>query len=592
MARNVYNVDESLEIEFNAHYLKRLAAYLKPHIKTVVVCLVIMLIASFSNILIPYLMKLSIDTIIPERQTDMLYIVCAAFLAIILVSAVCLHARIIMVNRLGQGIVSTMRKDLFVHLQKLPFTYYDDRPHGKIITRVVNYVNSVSDLLSGSLINVLTEFFSMFIVLGFMFSMNVQLTLICLAAMPIMIFVVFRLKTLNRAAWQRVSNKSSNMNAYIHESIAGMKVTQSFVREDFNRDLFDGIQTDYKKSWMRAIKINNVVSPSIEIISTIANCAVILFGITLMKTSVSAGTLVAFLGYVGRLWNPIINVSNFYNQVINNMAYLERIFETMDEDPKIQDAPDAYELPPIEGKVEFNHVTFGYEEGIPILEDLSFTVQPGQRIALVGPTGAGKTTVINLISRFYDIQEGSITIDGHNISKVTLNSLRSQMGVMLQDSFIFSGSIMDNIRYGRLDATDEEVIAAAKAVCAHEFIMEMEMGYKTQVNERGSRLSVGQRQLISFARALLADPKILILDEATSSIDTRTEQALQKGLERLLQNRTSFVIAHRLSTIRNSDRIMVINNRHIEEAGTHEELMKMKGHYYDLYTTQTRFLSQ
>jgi ABC transporter transmembrane region len=382
------------------------------------------------------------------------------------------------------------------------------------------------------------------------------------------------------------------MNAYIHESIAGMKVTQSFVREDFNKDLFEGIQTDYKKSWMRAIKINNVVSPSIEIISTIANCAVILFGIALMKTSVSAGTLVAFLGYVGRLWNPIINVSNFYNQVINNMAYLERIFETMDEDPKIQDAPDAYELPPIEGKVEFTHVTFGYEEGIPILEDLSFTVNPGQRIALVGPTGAGKTTVINLISRFYDIQEGCITIDGHDISKVTLNSLRSQMGVMLQDSFIFSGSIMDNIRYGRLDATDEEVIAAAKAVCAHEFIMEMEMGYKTQVNERGSRLSVGQRQLISFARALLADPKILILDEATSSIDTRTEQALQKGLERLLQNRTSFVIAHRLSTIRNSDRIMVINNRHIEEAGTHDELMKMKGHYYDLYTTQTRFLSQ
>lgn len=592
MARNVYNVDESLEIEFNAHYLKRLAAYLKPHIKTVVICLVIMLIASFSNILIPYLMKISIDTIIPEHQTNMLYIVCAVFLAVILISAVCLHARILMVNRLGQGIIATMRKDLFVHLQKLPFTYYDDRPHGKIITRVVNYVNSVSDLLSGSLINVLTEFFSMFIVLGFMFSMNVQLTLICLAAMPVMIFVVFRLKTLNRAAWQRVSNKSSNMNAYIHESIAGMKVTQSFVREDFNKDLFEGIQSDYKKSWMRAIKINNVVSPSIEIISTIANCAVILFGIALMKTSVSAGTLVAFLGYVGRLWNPIINVSNFYNQVINNMAYLERIFETMDEDPKIQDAPDAYELPPIEGKVEFSHVTFGYEEGIPILEDLSFAVKPGQRIALVGPTGAGKTTVINLISRFYDIQEGSITIDGHDISKVTLNSLRSQMGVMLQDSFIFSGSIMDNIRYGRLDATDEEVIAAAKAVCAHEFIMEMEMGYKTQVNERGSRLSVGQRQLISFARALLADPKILILDEATSSIDTRTEQALQKGLERLLQNRTSFVIAHRLSTIRNSDRIMVINNRHIEEAGTHDELMKMKGHYYDLYSTQTRFLSQ
>lgn len=591
MARNVYNVDETLKQEFNFKHLKRLFGYLKPHRKKLLFALFLMIMASLANIIIPLLVKETIDHVIPEQDGVKLIWMCVAFAAVIVISAICLKKRILTVNQLGQTIIETMRKDLFVHLQKLPFSFYDDRPHGKIIVRVVNYVNSVSDLLSGSLVNVLAEGFSLIIVLIIMFCMDPVLTLVCLAAMPIMIFVVFRLKTWNRVAWQRVSNKSSNLNAYVHESLAGMRVTQSFVREAYNAELLDNVQDDYRKTWMRAIRLNNLVTPSIEIISVLANCAVILTGVSLMQYSVSAGTLIAFLGFTGRLWSPVINLSNFYNQVITNMAYLERIFETIDEDPRIQDAPDAVELPQIQGRVEFEHVTFEYEEGMPILEDLSFTVEPGQSIALVGPTGAGKTTVINLISRFYDIQKGCILIDGYDISKVTLASLRQQMGVMLQDSFIFSGTIMDNIRYGRLDATDDEVIEAAKTVCAHEFIMEMEQGYQTQVNERGSRLSVGQRQLISFARALLANPKILILDEATSSIDTRTEQALQKGLENLLKGRTSFVIAHRLSTIRKSDRIMVINHRNIEEAGTHEELMAKKGHYYDLYTTQTRFIS-
>ena len=591
MARNVYNVDETLQQEFNFKHLKRLFGYLKPHRKQLVFALFLMLLASVANIIIPLLVKETIDRVIPERDVQKLVILCAVFAVLIFVSAVCLKKRIKVVNELGQTIILTMRKDLFVHLQKLPFSFYDDRPHGKIIVRVVHYVNSVSDLLSGSLVNVLAEGFSLIIVLVIMFFMDPVLTLVCLAAMPIMIFVVFRLKTWNRVAWQRVSNKSSNLNAYVHESLAGMKVTQSFVREDYNAQILDDVQDDYRKTWMRAIRLNNLVTPSIEIISTLANGAVILVGIALLEHSVTAGTLIAFLGFTGRLWSPVINLSNFYNQVITNMAYLERIFETIDEDPRIQDAPDAIDLPPIEGEVEFDHVTFEYEPGMPILEDLSFHVDPGQSIALVGPTGAGKTTVINLISRFYDIQKGQIRVDGYDISKVTLQSLRNQMGVMLQDSFIFSGTIMDNIRYGKLDATDEEVIEAAKTVCAHEFIMEMERGYQTQVNERGSRLSVGQRQLISFARALLANPKILILDEATSSIDTRTEQALQKGLENLLKGRTSFVIAHRLSTIRKSDRIMVINHKNIEEAGTHEELMAKKGHYYTLYTTQTRFIS-
>ncbi len=591
MARNVYNVDETLRQEFNFKHLKRLFGYLKPHRKKLVFALALMLLASIANIVIPLLVKETIDRVIPEGDVKKLVILCSVFAVLILISAVCLKKRIKVVNELGQTIIQTMRRDLFVHLQKLPFSFYDDRPHGKIIVRVVNYVNSVSDLLSGSLVNVLAEGFSLIIVLIIMFFMDPVLTLVCLAAMPIMIFVVFRLKTWNRVAWQRVSNKSSNLNAYVHESLAGMKVTQSFVRENYNAEILDNVQDDYRKTWMRAIRLNNLVTPSIEIISTIANGAVILVGIALLEHSVSAGTLIAFLGFTGRLWSPVINLSNFYNQVITNMAYLERIFETIDEDPRIQDAPDAVDLPPIQGAVEFDHVTFEYEPNMPILEDVSFRVNPGQSIALVGPTGAGKTTVINLISRFYDIQKGQIRIDGYDIAKVTLQSLRKQMGVMLQDSFIFSGTIMDNIRYGKLDATDEEVVEAAKTVCAHEFIMEMERGYQTQVNERGSRLSVGQRQLISFARALLANPKILILDEATSSIDTRTEQALQKGLENLLKGRTSFVIAHRLSTIRKSDRIMVINHKNIEEAGTHEELMEKKGHYYTLYTTQTRFIS-
>ncbi len=591
MARNVYNVDETLRQEFNFKHLKRLFGYLKPHRKKLVFALALMLLASIANIVIPLLVKETIDRVIPEGDVKKLVFLCSVFAVLILISAVCLKKRIKVVNELGQTIIQTMRRDLFVHLQKLPFSFYDDRPHGKIIVRVVNYVNSVSDLLSGSLVNVLAEGFSLIIVLIIMFFMDPVLTLVCLAAMPIMIFVVFRLKTWNRVAWQRVSNKSSNLNAYVHESLAGMKVTQSFVRENYNAEILDNVQDDYRKTWMRAIRLNNLVTPSIEIISTIANGAVILVGIALLEHSVSAGTLIAFLGFTGRLWSPVINLSNFYNQVITNMAYLERIFETIDEDPRIQDAPDAVDLPPIQGAVEFDHVTFEYEPNMPILEDVSFRVNPGQSIALVGPTGAGKTTVINLISRFYDIQKGQIRIDGYDIAKVTLQSLRKQMGVMLQDSFIFSGTIMDNIRYGKLDATDEEVVEAAKTVCAHEFIMEMERGYQTQVNERGSRLSVGQRQLISFARALLANPKILILDEATSSIDTRTEQALQKGLENLLKGRTSFVIAHRLSTIRKSDRIMVINHKNIEEAGTHEELMEKKGHYYTLYTTQTRFIS-
>ena len=340
---------------------------------------------------------------------------------------------------------------------------------------------------------------------------------------------------------------------------------------------------------MRAVMFNFTMGPSIDIISIITTAAIYVLGVSWMingETGITVGVLVAFTAYIGRFWAPINTLAGFYNSLLTAISYLERIFETIDEPVVVKDREDAVEMPPIHGDVAFDHVTFSYEPGVPILKDVSFHANQGQSFAVVGPTGAGKTTLVNLLSRFYNVDSGRILIDGVDIAGVTIRSLRKQMGVMMQDSFIFSGTIMDNIRYGNFSATDEEVIRAAKTVCAHDFIMEMENGYQTQVNERGSRLSAGQRQLISFARALLADPKILILDEATSSIDTETEIILQKGLNELLKERTSFIIAHRLSTIKNSSCIMYVDKGTILEKGTHDELMAQKGEYYKLYMSQ------
>lgn len=346
---------------------------------------------------------------------------------------------------------------------------------------------------------------------------------------------------------------------------------------------------------MRAVKYNFIMWPCIDSISTVTTAFIYVIGIGWISGElygVTIGILIAFTSYISRFWEPINTLASFYNSLLTAIAYLERIFETIDEPVNVKDAPDAVEMPPIVGKVEFKDVCFSYEDGIRILNKVNFTANPGDTYAIVGPTGAGKSTIVNLICRFYNVDSGEILIDGTDISKTTLKSLRRQMGIMMQDSFIFSGTIMDNIRYGNLDATEEEVIAAAKTVCAHDFIMEMENGYQTQVNERGSRLSAGQRQLISFARALLENPAILILDEATSSIDTETEILLQKGLNRLLEGRTSFIIAHRLSTIKNASCIMYVDKGNILESGTHDELLELKGEYYNLFMSQYDFLKK
>ncbi|EPA5255887.1 ABC transporter ATP-binding protein [Listeria monocytogenes] len=586
MARNKFDIDEELETAFSAAHLKRILVYVKPYQKSIYITLFVILLANVATMIGPYLTKIVIDDTIPNKNMTQLFWIAIIFIVSVVVTGLCMRYRIRSITLIGQDILKDMRTAIFGHLQKLPFSYFDSRSHGKILIRVVNYINMLSDLLSNGLINLISDILSVIVTLGFMLMIDPVLTLYSLALIPVLFVIVMVIKTAQRKAYQVLSNKQSNMNAYIHESIAGIKVTQSFSREEENFEIFTEVSNEYRRSWMKAVKIQFLLWPGVQNIAVMTTCLIYFVGIKGYGVDVSTGTLIAFIGYVGNFWNPVINIGNFYNSLITATTYLERIFETMDVEPDIKDVPNAKKMPPIVGNVDFKDVYFRYEEGVDILKGINFHVDAGESIALVGPTGAGKTTIINLLSRFYNINSGEILVDGENVEEVTLRSLRSQMGVMLQDTFIFSGTIIENIRYGKLDATEEEIIAAAKVVRAHDFISGLKDGYYTEVKERGSTLSAGQRQLISFARALLADPKILILDEATSSIDTQTEILLQEGLERLLEGRTSFIIAHRLSTIKNSSRIFYIDNGRIQEAGSHEELMAQHGYYYNLYQSQ------
>ncbi|EGO2574862.1 ABC transporter ATP-binding protein [Enterococcus faecalis] len=586
MARNTFDVDETLEKEFNWSHYKRLGVYIKPYKKAVFKTLFVIILANLASMLGPYFTKIAIDQVIPQKNLSLLLILGAIFLFSLVIIGWCMRYRIYAITEIGQDILKDMRFSIFEHLQKLPFSYFDSRPHGKILIRVVNYINTLSDLLSNGLINLISDLFNVIITLIFMLFIDVKLTLYSLLLLPVLFVMVLFIQGKQRKAYQELSNKQSNLNAYIHESISGIKITQSFAREDENFQIFNEVSEEYRQSFMKAVRVQYLLWPAVQNISVITTCFIYFVGIRQLGVSVTTGTLIAFIGYINNFWNPVINIGNFYNSLITATAYLERIFETMDVVPEIQDAPHAIELPPIKGTVDFQHVYFRYEEGKNILTDVSFHIEPGQTIALVGPTGAGKTTIINLLSRFYDVNEGAVKIDGYDVRDVTLRSLRKQMGVMLQDTFIFSGTIIENIRYGNLAATEEEVIQAAKIVRAHEFIKDLKDGYETVVEERGSTLSAGQRQLISFARALLADPKILILDEATSSIDTKTEELLQEGLQQLLKGRTSFIIAHRLSTIKNSDKIFYIDGGRIVEEGSHDQLMAKHALYHHLYQSQ------
>lgn len=582
------NANETKKI--NSSSFLRIMSYLKPYKKSVIFLLLVVLLANIIMVIGPFLTSVVIDTVIPNNDRRLLVGVVLLYVFVTVLNGWTVRYRQLNIAKLGQNVLLDMRSDLFNHLQKLSFSFFDERPHGKILTRVVNYINNLSNILSSGLITVISDVLSIVVTLVIMLLIDVRLTLYSLILLPILFVITIYIKNKQRIAYDDLSEKQSNLNAYLHESIAGIKTTQSFTRERFNHDVFSEVSKQQKDAYMVAVKTQLLLDPAVLNIATLTVSLVYFVGIRGIGVDVSTGILIAFVGYVNNFWNPIVNIGNFYNSLVSGTVYLERIFEMMDIPPLITNHEGAFEMPDVKGDVIFDHVEFGYEEGQTIFKDLSFEVEAGETIALVGPTGAGKSTITNLITRFYDIRDGAIYVDGINIQDVTIESLRQQIGVMLQETFIFTGTIMENIRYGKLDATEEEVIEAAKIVRAHDFISQLSRGYHTKVEERGSSLSAGQRQLISFARTLLSDPKVLILDEATSSIDTQTEILLQEGLDRLLEGRTAFIVAHRLSTIRNSDRIFYIGNKKILEAGSHEELIEQKGNYYNLYQTQAELL--
>ena len=442
MARNRYDVDEVLETPFDFRHLKRSFVYMKKYKGKMILALVLSVFAAVSGLLAPLITQYALDNTIPQKNIPQLFLLSGLLVLTIAVSVAFSNIRSRIMTVVGQDIIFDIRTDLFAHLQELPFQYYDDRPHGKILIRVVNYVNSVSDMLSNGVINVILEFLNMLFIMVFMFFVDVRLSLVVLSGVPIFALVMMAIKKRQRRAWQDVSNKSSNMNAYLQENIVGARVTQIFTREEENEGIFDRLSNKYRKSWMTAVTYSNMVWPATDNISTLVRAAIFFVGLLVLSpASVTLGTIAAMTSYASSFWQPIMNLSNLFNNFINNVAYLERIFETLDEPVTIADKEGAKDIGEIKGAVRFEDVTFAYEEGKNVLEHVSFEVKPGESVALVGPTGAGKSTIVSLISRFYDVSSGRITVDGKDISAATLHSLRSQMGIMLQDSFIFSGTI-------------------------------------------------------------------------------------------------------------------------------------------------------
>ena len=593
MGKNTMRSDEETMRRSKSEIIGRLLVYLKPYTWKSIIVILLMVFVILCGILNPYLLKVAIDNNVVNKNINGLLEIGVLLVSINLVSWVLSRIRWKMISEITNNILVNIRHELYAHIQKLSFDFFDSRPVGKILARVVGDVNALKNLFDQSIQSLIPELLNLVFVAIVMLILNVKLALACIALLPILTLAMFVIEIYSRRRWEVYRNKRSNLNAFTHEEFSGVKVVQSFAKEEYTEEKFAELVKQQKKSFNRAVRLNDFFWPLVELSWGIGTVIVFSVGYRLIISGeIQVGTLIAFSMYTGMFWRPIMNLSNFYNTLITNFSAADRIFDILDISPEIENIESAEKMPEIKGDVEFKNVTFSYDETSEVLKEVNFKVNSGEKIALVGSTGAGKSTIVSLLSRFYDVTSGEILVDGKNIKNVNLESYRSQMGIMLQDTFLFSSTIMENIRYGRLDATDEEVILAAKAVNAHGFINKLEKGYNTEVNERGSRLSLGQRQLVSFARALLANPRILILDEATSNIDTQTEKLVQIGIEKLLEGRTSFVIAHRLSTIRDCDKIMVIEDGRVVEAGTHNELLAKKEIYYNLYMAQYKFLNE
>lgn len=589
MPINSFKEDENHAELGKRQTVLRLFSYLLAYKKQIVGVLAIMLFCVCVSLMNPLFVERAIDTCISSGNLMGLIRLILLALGLNVVMVLFTRLRMHIMNRVCNSILMTIRQELYTHIQTLDFHFFDSRPTGKILSRIIGDVNSLKDVLGNCVTTLIPDFITISAVIVIMLIKSPALTAASLCTLPLLAAGVWYIQTRSHSRWQLFRKKASNMNAFVHEDLSGMRIIQSFHAESETDDTFYQLTEEHRKAFTDACRINDAIGSVIDFCWGLSTAALYYTGIVILGTDkVSVGTLLAFGTFIGMFWRPIMNLSDFYKQLITNLAAAERVFEVLDTPSEITDERAVGQLTPVNGEVVFEQVSFAYSDApdIMVLENVSFHIKPGETIALVGPTGAGKTTIVNLISRFYNATRGRVLIDGQDVQEVTLNSLRSQLGIMTQDNFLFTGTVMENIRYGRLDATDEECIAAAKAVNAHDFIMKLEKGYDTELSERGGGLSVGQKQLLAFARTFVSMPGILILDEATSSIDTKTEVLVQNGIEALLAGRTSFVIAHRLSTIQKADRIFVIDNKGILEEGSARELMRKKGAYYRLYMAQ------
>lgn len=567
----------------------RLLAYIKPYTRRLALAVVCIIMAAGANLYLPWIIKDMIDDVLMSKDMVMLNLIAAGILVVMFTRGVFYYGQSYLVSYVGQRVIIDVRSVLFRKFQRMPLSYYDKQQTGTVMSYITNDVAVMQSAIVDNLIELVTESSILIGSLAMMLYLDWKLSLLTLITIPL---VGFAMKIFGRKLKRSstvIQERVAEITSLLQESISAIRVVKSFVRESYEIKRFEEQNWRNFQAAMKNVKLSSLLTPTVEFLAAIAVTFIVWFGgYEVVNGVITAGELVAFLTYAVNLANPVKRLSRVYASIQKAMAAADRVFDIMDLDEKITDVPGAKPLPPIKGKVEFKDITFSYKEGQPALQHISLKAEPGQMIALVGPSGSGKSTIANLIPRFYDVDSGVITIDDHDIRQVTADSLREQIGLVPQETMLFSTSVMENIRYGRLEATDEEVIEAAKAANAEEFIKELPEGYDTKLGERGLNLSGGQRQRLAIARAILKNPRVLILDEATSALDTESEKIVQDALDNLMVGRTSFVIAHRLSTIFNADQIFVVENGHLREHGTHEELLAAGGLYSNLYNIQFR----